>query len=227
MNLKPILIVNGILIAGMIGLSAWSWQVIPDGAQVPLHWNIEGQVDRFGSKGEALLFLPGIAALLTLTFLFLPRIDPRRSNLEASGKLWTAAAIGVVALLAYVHVFIVMSAMGRAVDVSDYLIPGISALFIVLGNYLSKTRSNWFAGVRTPWSMSSEYSWSKTHQLASKLFMGTGVVTIVAWLAVGAKVAIFVMIATLVATSVISIVASYVYWKNDPARVDAHVNGEA
>jgi hypothetical protein len=57
--------------------------------------------------------------------------------------------------------------------------------------------------------------------------MGTGVLTIAAWLVLGAKVAIFVLVATLLATSVISIVASYVYWRHDPARVDAHANGEA
>jgi uncharacterized membrane protein len=227
MNLKPILIVNGILIALMLGLTVWVWQSIPDGTQLPVHWGLDGQADRYGSKAEALLVLPGMAVFLTAIFWFLPRLDPRRKNLEASRKLWSAAAISVTALLAYLHVFLVLNATGRAIDVADYMIPGISALLIVLGNYLPKTRSNWFAGVRTPWSMSSDYSWSKTHRLASRLFMGTGVLTIAAWLVLGAKVAVFVLIATLLATTLISVVASYVYWKNDPERVSGHVNGEA
>jgi len=144
MNVKPLLFVNGTLTAGMIGLSTWVWQSIPDSARVPVHWNIEGQADRYGSKVEALLLLPAMAVLLTLIFLFLPRIDPRRANLDASGKLWNAAAIGSVALLAYVHVLLVLTATGRAIDITDYLLPALSALFIVIGNYLPKTRSNWF-----------------------------------------------------------------------------------
>ncbi len=223
MNIKPLLITNTVLIAAMAGVSAWVWQSIPDGAQLPMHWNIEGHADRFGSKHEALLFLPALAVALTLIFWLLPFIDPRRRNLESSSKLWIAAGIGVVALLAYVHMFMVASAMGRGVDMVDYLIPAMSILFIVIGNYLPKTRSNWFAGVRTPWTMSSEYSWGKTHRLASRLFMGSGVASVLAWLAVGAKIAIFVLVISLVATSVISIVASYFFWKNDPARA----NGEA
>lgn len=227
MNYKPMLIANCIIIALMLALSAWIWQSIPDGAQVPVHWNLDGQADRFGSKAEALLFLPILAAALTFAMWLLPRFDPRRRNLEASGKLWTAATVGAVGLLAYLHVLLTLIAVGRPIDMIDYILPGICALFILIGNYISKTRSNWFAGVRTPWTMSSDYSWSKTHQLASKLFMGSGVVTLAAWLVLGGKVATIVLIATLLATTLISVFASYVYWKNDPARVHAPANGEA
>ena len=95
MNLKPILIVNGILIALMLGLTVWVWQSIPDGAQLPVHWGLDGQADRYGSKAEALLLLPGMAVFLTAIFWFLSRLDPRRKNLEASRKLWSAAAMSM------------------------------------------------------------------------------------------------------------------------------------
>jgi len=227
MNIKPLLIANSILIAAMAGASAWVWQSIPPEAQLPVHWNIEGQVDRLGSKTEALLLLPAIAIILTLVFVFLPRLDPRRTNLESSSKMWNAAAIGAVALLAYVHALLVMSARGRSVDVGDYLIPALSILFIVIGNYLPKTRSNWFAGVRTPWTMSSEYSWGKTHRLASRLFMGSGAASLLAWPTVGAKIAIFVLVGTLLGTTVISVAASYFFWKADPARAGTQASGKA
>lgn len=227
MNIKPLLITNTILIAAMAGVSAWVWQSIPDGAQLPVHWNIEGHADRFGSKYEALLLLPAIAIVMTLIFWLLPSIDPRRKNLESSGKLWIAAGIGVVALLAYVQMFMVLSAMGRVIDVGDYLIPALSILFIVIGNYLPKTRSNWFAGVRTPWTMSSDYSWARTHRLASRLFVGSGAASLAAWAIAGTKIAIVVLVITLLATSVISVVASYFFWKNDPARAGAPADGEA
>ena len=227
MNLRPLLITNGVLIAAMAGMSAWVWQSIPDGAQLPLHWNLDGQADRFGSKIQALVFLPAIALLVTLVMWGVPRIDPRRNNIAASSKFWIATGIGVVALLAYVHVLMVLNAIGRPVDVGGYMIPALSILFIVIGNYLSKTRSNWFGGVRTPWTLSSDYSWSKTHRLASRLFVGSGLLTLAVWLGVGTKIAIFVLVGTLLATALISVAASYVYWKNDPARGSAAANGEA
>jgi uncharacterized membrane protein len=219
MNMRPLLIANIGLIVGMAAFSAWAWNLIPDGAQVPVHWNIEGHADRYGSKVEALLAMPAVAAVLTALLLFLPRIDPRRANIEASGKFWNAVAIAIVALLAYVHVFLILNAMGRSVDVLNGMIPGLCALFVVIGNYLSKTRSNWFAGVRTPWTLSSEYSWEKTHRWTGRLFVATGIVDAVVWLAAGPRIAMGVLLASLLATTIAAIALSYVFWKNDPDRI--------
>lgn len=225
MNVKPLLIVNGILIAAMVGLSLWAWPSIPADAQLPVHWNLEGVADRFGSKEEALFSIPIISAMLTLIFLVIPRFDPRRKNLEQSAKLWNAAAIGVVLLAGAIHAFLVFSALGYDFRVTDVVVPGIAGLFVLLGNYLGKTRSNWFAGVRTPWTLSSDYSWEKTHRWAGRLFVVTGVLTLAAWLLTDERTTMVVMIAAITATALISVVLSYVYWKNDPDRAGA--NGDA
>ncbi|MBI1212766.1 MAG: DUF1648 domain-containing protein [Alphaproteobacteria bacterium] len=225
MNVKPLVIVNSVLVLGMIGLSAWAWQVVPTGAQIPVHWNLHGQVDRFGSKTEGLLILPAMGVFFTFVMWFLPRVDPRRANLERSAKMWNALSIAVVALLAYVHVLIVLKAIGRPLDMVDYLIPGLSVLFIVIGNYLPKTRSNWFAGVRTPWTLSSEYSWNRTHRLAGLMFVASGALTLGTWFVLGGKIAVVALIVTILATSVTSVVASYFYWRGDPARTALHANG--
>jgi len=225
MNVKPLLIMNAIVIIAMLALSAWVWPSIPDAAQLPVHWNLDGEPDRFGSKWEALLALPIVAVVLTAIFLVLPYFDPRRENLARSAKLWNAAAIGAVLLIAGLHVFLVLGATNQIADIKNYLVIGISALFILLGNYLGKSRSNWFAGVRTPWTMSSDYAWEKTHRWAGRLFVLTGVVTLLAWLVTDVKIAAYVMIGSIVATSLASVVLSYIFWRNDPGRVEA--NGDA
>jgi uncharacterized membrane protein len=227
MNIKPLLVVNAVLVAAMLGMTLWVWPTIPESVQLPVHWNLEGQVDRYGSKAEALLAMPAIAVVITVIFALLWRLDPRRRNIEASGKMWNAIGIGVVAFLAYLHGFLVLNATGRSVDMAEHLIPAMSVLFVVIGNYLSKTRSNWFAGVRTPWTLSSEYSWSKTHRLGGRLFMASGLLTLAAWFALGAKVAVFVMIGALLVTTIVCVIASYLYWKNDPMRAGAPANGDA
>lgn len=225
MNVKPLLIVNTVLILAMLGITAWAWPLIADDAQLPVHWGLEGVPDRFGSKWEALLTLPIVSAGLTAVFLVLPSFDPRRKNLERSAKLWNAAAIGTVLLIAGLHVFLVLTATGRDLDIRNFLLPGIAGLFLLLGNYLGKSRSNWFAGVRTPWTLSSDYSWDKTHRWAGRLFMLTGALTLFAWFFASPEVALYVMVAAMAATSLISIVLSYVFWRNDPDRANA--NGDA
>jgi len=224
MNTKPLLIVNTILIVAMLGLSLWAWPSIAEGTRLPVHFNIDGVADRFGSKEEALLSLPIVAGLLTLVFLVLPFLDPRRKNLERSSKLWNAAAIGVTLMIAALHVFLVLTALGHNLQIGDFMLPGIAGLFVLLGNYLGKSRSNWFAGVRTPWTLSSEYAWEKTHRWAGRLFVLTGIVTLAAWLFASQQLAVYVMIAAITATSLASIVLSYVFWRNDPDR--GHANGQ-
>lgn len=224
MNFRPMLIVNGALVAYMAGVSAWFWNAIPEGAQIPVHWNLQGEVDRYGSKEEALLFVPVIALGITFLMWFLPRLDPRRANIEASGKFWNAATIGVVAFLAYMHTLLALSASGTNIDITSALIPGMAVLFIALGNYLGKTRSNWFGGVRTPWTMSSEYSWEKTHRWTGRLFVATGLAAIAVWLVADPWIAFFVMIGGVLASAIAGIVLSYFFWRGDPDRA-ADANG--
>jgi uncharacterized membrane protein len=123
------------------------------------------------------------------------------------------------------HAFMVFSALGYDLNVANVVVPGIAGLFILLGNYLGKSRSNWFAGVRTPWTLSSDYSWEKTHRWAGRLFVVTGIVSLAAWLLTDERTTMIVMVAAIAATSLISVVLSYIYWKNDPDRAQA--NGDA
>lgn len=224
MNFRPMLIANGALVAFMAGVSAWFWNAIPEGAQIPVHWNLQGEVDRYGSKEEALLFVPLLALGITALMWFLPRLDPRRANIEASGKFWTAATVGVVAFMAYMHTLLALAASGMKIDIMSALIPGMAALFIALGNYLGKTRSNWFGGVRTPWTMSSDYSWEKTHRWTGRLFVVTGLAAIAVWLVADPWIAFIVMIGGVLGSVVAGIVMSYIFWRDDPDR-QADANG--
>jgi uncharacterized membrane protein len=45
-----------------------------------------------------------------------------------------------------------------------------------IGNVLGKLRSNFFVGIRTPWTLSSEHVWDQTHRWAGRLFVGAAAV---------------------------------------------------
>ena len=219
MNLRPMLIVNGLLVAVMAGISIWAWGVIPENAQIPIHFNIHGTPDRLGSKEELLFLIPATAVLLTALMWFLPRLDPRRANLEASSKFWNAASILTVGLLGYAHGLLVWNVAVHPIDTVSALVPALSILFIGLGNYLGKTKANWFGGVRTPWSLSSDYSWEKTHRWGGRMMVASGLIALAAWFLVDAKLALFVLVSLIVATAFASILLSYVFWRADPDRV--------
>lgn len=218
MKVRPLLIVNTIVITAMIGLSLWISPTIPEDALLPTHWNIDGEPDGHSSKWMALVFLPALSVVITLVFLLAPYLDPRRENLRLSAKFWNAVAIGAVLLMAAIHAVMIANVLGHPVDIRNVILPGIGALFIVIGNYLGKTRPNWFGGVRTPWTMSSDYSWEKTHRWAGRLFVLAGLATIATWGFADGKIAFIVMISGAIIVSLIPIVLSYIFWRNDPDR---------
>jgi uncharacterized membrane protein len=218
MSIRLPLIVSLMLVAAMAGLSAWAWNAIPPTAQIPIHWGMNGEANGFAGRDRALTMGPLLTLGLALVFAMIPRIEPRRFNLASSAKFYRAAWIGTLCLLAVVHTAVVLNALHIGANAREFVMPGVAILFILIGNYMGKTRSNFFAGIRTPWTLTSDYSWEKTHCLTGRLFMLAGAATLISSLALPATIASEIMVAGVLASALVGIIASYIYWRRDPAR---------
>jgi uncharacterized membrane protein len=207
-------IVSLFLIAAMFILAAAVWNTMPD--SIPVHFGFNGQADRYGGKFEGLLSMPLTASGLYLLFLFLPRIDPKGERYQRFAGSYTIIRTAVIALLAAIQVVIILQSKGVAVDVSTVVTLAMGLLFVVLGNYMGKIRPNWFVGIRTPWTLSSEESWNKTHRLGGKIFVVLGLLMAAASLFQKPWV-LLVGVGLLLACTVILAVYSYTIWKADPA----------
>jgi uncharacterized membrane protein len=216
LNIWPGIVATAVVGAGMLAASAWAWDRIPD--SVPVHFGIDGAADRYGTKWEALLIMPGVVALIGLIMAVVPHIDPRRNNLAQSSGFYYAVWYGELAVMSAAHAGLIAAAMGLVANVGQLLFMVVGALFILMGNYMGKSRPNWFAGFRTPWTLSSDYSWQKTHRIGGWMFMLTGAATIAAGLLFNTVAAALVMIGGALLTAVLGTWASYIYWKNDPEK---------
>jgi uncharacterized membrane protein len=203
------------MIAAMFVLAAVMWSAAPD--QIPVHWNWAGQPDRFGGRFEGLLGLPLAAAGVYALLLFLPRLDPRRKNYAAFATPFAIIRTAVVGLLLGIDAIVLLWIRGQRMHLNTVLAAEIGLALVVMGNYLPKVKSNWFVGVRTPWTLTSEASWRQTHRLAGWLFTLGGLLTFITAL-VRPDVAPAVMIGVLAASAGASVVYSYFAWKNDPER---------
>ena len=218
MKVRSIVVIGGVIVLAMLAVSAWAWPQIPADAQIPIHWGPDGQVDGYGPKWVGLLGLPAVALAIVGLLAVIPRFEPRRANLERSSTAYVAIALTVVGLFAVLHVVAVMAALGSDINTTTVALAGTGVLFVVMGNFMGKTRSNWFFGIRTPWTLSSDRSWTQTHRLGGWLFIAIGIAVLVATLAFGPGVALWIMVGGL-AVSVIGLFAySYVVWRDDPAR---------
>jgi len=203
------------ILAVMFVVAAASWSLAPD--QIPVHWSLAGVPDRFGGKFEGLLGLPLAATGIYLALVFLPRIDPRRAHYDAFSGPYAIIRTAIVGLLLAVDIYIQLWIRGRTAGIDLFMPVLVGVMIMVLGNYLPKLKSNWFIGIRTPWTLSSEQSWRKTHQLGGWLFVACGAVIIVTSLIAPdrSRVALF---GALMPTLVVTVVYSYFAWRSDPER---------
>jgi len=206
------------IIGAMVLVSVYSWTVLPNATQIPIHWDIDGNVNGTAGKIGALFGLPALSLFMLLVFAGVPRLDPRVNNLKASRQFYLSAWIGSLVISAAAHFVIIYSAVKGSAPALDIIFIITGVFLIVLGNYMSKTRSNWFAGIRTPWTLSSEHSWSVTHRFAGLGFILSGGLSILGLFTFGNKAAIYTVLTGLGLTVVFSVVISYIAWRDDPDR---------
>ena len=218
MNLRLPLTLSVFLIAVMAAISAWAWVKLPGTAVIATHWGVNGRVNGTMSKDWGLAFLPAIGLALTLLFAAVPRIEPRRANMIASRKPFYAIWLSALVVIAVAHAMVVGLALGYPINVPGVLIILLPLSIAVGGNYLGKARANFFVGVRTPWTLSSDLSWEKTHRILGRLFVWSALIVLAVRFAIGIEAAYLAFAATITASAVFAIASSYIFWKNDPAR---------
>jgi uncharacterized membrane protein len=218
MNLRLPLTLSVFLVAVMAAISAWAWVKLPDSAVIATHWGFDGKVNGTMPKDWGLSLLPAIGAAITLLLAFVPRIEPRRANMLASRKAFIAFWLGGLVVLAVAHAMMVGTALGFPVDVPGVLIIFIPLMIAFAGNYLGKVRPNFFLGVRTPWTLSSDLSWEKSHRLLGRLFVLSALATLAVRFTLGTESAFIVLAASVAGSGILAIACSYVYWKHDPER---------
>lgn len=207
----PSLVVLGALWA----MVAWAWPRVP--AVMPVHFGAAGNADRYGGRAEGLLLLPVVAALFYVGSLVWPRIDPRGESFGRFARTFAIARAAVLVVFACLQAGMLAVTLGWSVGLDRFVMIGPALLMIVLGNYLPKMQPNWMIGVRTPWTLSSDLSWHRTHRLAGPMLMASGAGTIITALFSPAHTR-FVLLGSLIATALIASAYSFVVWRGDGER---------
>lgn len=144
--------------------------------RIPSHWNLRGEVDGWMEKPWGALVQPAIATGVLGLLWLLPRIDPRRANVERFSEDRRLLINLIVLFMAVVQVATLGHAIGWPVQVDRVIMASVGLLFVGLGNYLPRIRSNWFMGIRTPWTMDNERVWRATHRVGGRTFVAAGLV---------------------------------------------------
>ena len=156
----------------MFCLGAYFYNSLPE--KIASHWNAEGQVNGYMSKNMALIFIPGLTLVLYGFFRLIPRIDPLKKNIAAFAGYYDNFVLAFTAFMLYIYCVTLVLNLGYGLSINSLLTPAMAALIFYTGVLLEKSRRNWFIGVRTPWTLSSDVVWDKTNKLGGKLFKVVG-----------------------------------------------------
>ncbi len=176
-NLKTEIIPLLILLV-CVGLSFFFYAHSPE--IIATHWNFRGEADGYSSRMFGSFFFPGLLIGIYLLFLALPFLDPKRERYEEFAKIYNIFRYLIVGVLAIVYLATGIYNIGYHINIGITVATVIGIMMIVLGNYMGKIKKNWFMGIRTPWTLSSENVWNKTHRVGGVLFMIFGVIIIAA-----------------------------------------------
>ena len=141
------------------------------------HWDLQGQPNGWSSRAFAVFGLPGILLAFNLLVPFMLRADPKRANMSGALVTVTRWIIPVVSLLCSGTTL--GYGLGYDVRVERVLPVLLGLLFIVVGNYLPKTKQSYTMGIKLPWTLASEENWNRTHRLAGFLWVLGGVFFVV------------------------------------------------
>lgn len=185
-------------------------------ARVPTHWNLQGEVDGWMARFPGGVMAPLIATGVYALLLAMPLIDPRKRNVERFGADRLLIANLLLLFFALLEVLTLGAALGWPVDVSSGIIGGLGLLLVALGNYLPRVRSNWWIGIRTPWTLDNERVWRETHRVGGRLFVLGGLVMVAAMLLPSGPRR-WVALPVLLVIGVVPLAYSFILWRREAA----------
>lgn len=179
-SISPATLLAILIIVAQIIISIAMYPFMPD--SVPSHWNAAGQVNGYLPKLVNALLFPlmsiGIYALVRVLMTVGPRLGYQNQRL-ASIRVVNLILDGVLLFILILQLTTTAIALGVPIDLPFVICLSISVLFIFLGNYMGKLHRNFWAGIRTPWTLASDVVWERTHRLGGWLFVLGGLLGVI------------------------------------------------
>jgi len=181
--------------------------------QMASHWNINGQVDDYMPRFWGVFLMPLVLVGLALLFIAIPKIDPLKKNIEKFRKYYDGFIIlfFIFMLLVYFQTILWNLEIEISPNLAFPILMGL--LFFYMGILLENAKRNWSIGIRTPWTLSSEKVWNKTHKLGSKMFKIAGIIALIGFLF--QEYAIYFILIPVLFVAIYTFIYSYIEYQKE------------
>lgn len=203
-----------LLILPLLAGALW-WSRLPN--QIPIHWNMAGEIDAYSSKLFGVLSLPLLSAGVWVLLLAVPFFTQVQYREQLQGTALRMVRFAVVLLFSTIHFASLFIALGHTVDMIMVVYYTLVLFFILLGNVIGTVRPNYFVGVRVPWTLNNEEVWRKTHRFTGRLWVAAGVLFFVAGASISSGNYATPLIVFIVLTSSIPLAYSYFIFQRQKA----------
>jgi uncharacterized membrane protein len=213
MSTRTTTILVSILIIAAVLAGLLLWNKLPD--QMASHWNANDQVDGYMSKFWGVFMVPLMMLGMSVLFLVIPNIDPLKANIAQFREAFNLFIVLITGFMVYIHILTLRWSLGYTnFGMSKAMLPAMGLLFIFVGYMLRKAKRNFFIGIRTPWTLSSDKVWDETHRLGSILFVVSGVFAFIGSL-FGGMVAFWLLFIPIIGSTIFLLVYSYVLYQRE------------
>jgi uncharacterized membrane protein len=187
---------------------------LPD--RMATHWGLSGQADGWSGRAFGAFGLPGLMLVVWGLCYWLPSIDPRRESYAKFRGSYDVVVAAIVGVMAVVHAAILAVALGVAIPIPIFISLAVGSLLVLIGNLLPRARPNWFFGIRTPWTLSNDRVWDRTHRLGGRVMVLAGLVIAVAGFSPPPWPPVLIGLAA-GGAALVPIIYSYVVWRQHRA----------
>src|SRR5687768_9259645 len=202
-----------LLIAIAVAVSVAVYPQLPE--RVPTHWNLRGEVDAWSPRRFGAFLIPVIMLVLAVLTPLLPKIDPRRANYAKFEPTFWFMINLVLTFMLGVHFMMLAVTLGADIPVMRVIPFGVGALFAIIGNVMPRTRSNWSFGIRTPWTLSSDRVWERTHRVGGYLMFAGGLVVMAGAIAAPTHLIAPITICSILGATAGAFIFSYAAWRQE------------
>lgn len=212
MKNRKLRLVAYLLAVGTLLLTAVLYPSLPD--QIPMNWGLDGSVS-YNDKYQ-IIFMSGMGIVLAILFDVLPKIDPRRKNYQKFGSYYDTFCVFMQLFLLIMNGMVLTESFRpNTVSVPMITMICVGILFLFIGNIMPKIKSNFYMGIKTPWALSSEEVWRKTHRLGGKCFFLAGIIMIASTFLPNQKLVYWITFACVMIASLVPGIMSYIWWKQE------------
>ena len=205
-----------ITIALSFVLSFYFYARMPE--MVPTHWGVNGVANGWSSRAFGAFFVPCLIIGMYGLFLFLPNLDPKKDRYQEFEAVYHRFKAFMLLFMLAVFIGTGLAGIGINIQIDRFISFFVGVLFVFIGYQLKDIKPNWFMGIRTPWTMSSDYVWQETHRVGGIIFMIAGVIMALSgWLPIAWRVPAFIATMILLLAGTI-LYSYYVYWQENKKK---------